>query len=501
MFEASEYQKGIVEFVQSGSGNAIVGAVAGSGKTTTLVKCIAPEIHGKGVFLAFNKSIASELGSRLPEHFEARTIHSLAFGAVKSKHKRSKVNAKKYRNLVYDYLDDMPYASQNVLWHKEQDECDLFNPLVKLIDLSRSTLTDPKDASALRNLALHYEMDLPDDEECESYIYESVSRILNVGRSMMSSELDFTDMLWICATEENIRPKKYDWILVDECQDLSKAQLAVVKKAGRKGSRYIFVGDEYQAINGFAGADCDSFNNIKESMKCKVLPLSICYRCPSSHLDLAREIVPHIEAHERAKDGIIEELKASDIVEHLQEGDLLLSRVNAPLVSLCFSLILAGKPARVKGRAIGDNLVATAKKISKRRDFLGWDNFGESVSQWAQRESTKILKKNGNDHEDIKLQNLSDKAECLRIIWARCEANSLRDFKTCVDDIFSDDKPGIQLSSVHRAKGLEADRVFILNPNLLPGPWATPGTWQHQQELNIKYVALTRAKEYLAFVH
>jgi len=103
-----------------------------------------------------------------------------------------------------------------------------------------------------------------------------------------------------------------------------------------------------------------------------------------------------------------------------------------------------------------------------------------------------VHKKNGNDTDDPKLQSVADRAECLVVIWARSEARSGRDFIAAIEDIFSDDRPGIQLSSVHKAKGLEADKVFILRPDLLPGPWATEGTWQYQQELHVEYVAKTR---------
>jgi len=69
--------------------------------------------------------------------------------------------------------------------------------------------------------------------------------------------------------------------------------------------------------------------------------------------------------------------------------------------------------------------------------------------------------------------------------------------KSTIDELFSDAQASIWLSSVHRAKGLEADRVFIIRPEQLPPRWSKPGTWQYEQELNLKYVAMTRAKKEL----
>ena len=63
----------------------------------------------------------------------------------------------------------------------------------------------------------------------------------------------------------------------------------------------------------------------------------------------------------------------------------------------------------------------------------------------------------------------------------------------------SDKQEAVLLSSIHRAKGLEAERVFLLFPDTLPHPKATQ-EWAKAQEFNLKYVALTRAKKDLFFV-
>jgi superfamily I DNA/RNA helicase len=56
------------------------------------------------------------------------------------------------------------------------------------------------------------------------------------------------------------------------------------------------------------------------------------------------------------------------------------------------------------------------------------------------------------------------------------------------------------LSTVHKAKGLEADNVFIICPELLPMRMEGQQEWEYQQELNLKYVAVTRAKKRLVWV-
>ena len=71
------------------------------------------------------------------------------------------------------------------------------------------------------------------------------------------------------------------------------------------------------------------------------------------------------------------------------------------------------------------------------------------------------------------------------------------DLKYKIKSIFTDEIQGIVVSTVHKIKGLEADRVFIIRPDLLP--MQTPKPWQHIQEKNLQYVAYTRAKLDLIF--
>ena len=56
------------------------------------------------------------------------------------------------------------------------------------------------------------------------------------------------------------------------------------------------------------------------------------------------------------------------------------------------------------------------------------------------------------------------------------------------------------LSTVHKAKGLEADNVYIICPDSLPMKFENQQEWEYAQEMNLKYVAVTRAKKKLVFV-
>lgn len=78
-------------------------------------------------------------------------------------------------------------------------------------------------------------------------------------------------------------------------------------------------------------------------------------------------------------------------------------------------------------------------------------------------------------------------------------ASSFETLKKGIEDIFTDGTPGITLATIHRVKGLEADKTVILHPELMPHPMAkTPEA--KEQEQNLKYVAFTRAKHTMILV-
>ena len=89
-FELSTYQKDILNFIENKTGNLLVDAKAGSGKTSTLV-LLADKIieqNKKCLFLAFNKSIIEELQSRIiSDNCQIKTLHSLGLSFIRSLHK------------------------------------------------------------------------------------------------------------------------------------------------------------------------------------------------------------------------------------------------------------------------------------------------------------------------------------------------------------------------------------------------------------------------------
>ena len=72
-------------------------------------------------------------------------------------------------------------------------------------------------------------------------------------------------------------------------------------------------------------------------------------------------------------------------------------------------------------------------------------------------------------------------------------------FLALVQILFTPSRDSIRLSTIHKVKGLEANRVWFYLPELVPHPNAV-SDWELKQEENLKYVAITRAKNELYYV-
>lgn len=174
---------------------------------------------------------------------------------------------------------------------------------------------------------------------------------------------------------------------------------------------------------------------------------------------------------------------------------MILCRCTAPLVSECFRFIKAGRKANIQGRNVGQGLVSMVvkSKTTSVAELVGW------LDDWLNRESAKENAR--RFPSEAKLIALQDRHDCL-LAFAE-GAGNVAEVMAKIDSVFTDDKNahGIRLSSIHKAKGLEASRVFLLQPDKakVPHPMAkTP--WQAEQEMNLKYVAITRAIDEFVYV-
>jgi DNA helicase II / ATP-dependent DNA helicase PcrA len=484
MFQPSNYQSAIFDFVASGAGDAVVDAVPGSGKTTTCVEASKRMDSRNALFCAFNKHIATELKTRL-QGMRAQTIHALGLSAL-SRLGRPEIDDRKYSNLIRQYVIDQNVTDREAL----RNASDRIRGLLRLTQL---TLTAPEDEAGLKALADRFDLDRKDWE----FTWKAIAPILRDGIDLAYQVIDYNDMVWL-PHALGMEPRKADWVFVDEAQDLNQAQLELVLKARARGGRMLFVGDKRQAIYAFSGASSKSIANITNRTQASVLPLSICYRCPTSHIELANEVYPGIEPCPGAPKGLVKHIEEADILKHVHNGDLILCRVNAPLVAVCFELIRAGIPARIRGTDIGKNLVAILQQIEAAQGFQ-FSRLETYLYRYLD-EQRQIRQGLDRDELEMVMANFQDRVDTILAIQAAKRPRTMAELVHAINDLFSDQRAKIWLSSIHKAKGLEADQVILLYPHLLPHPKAKK-PWEKEQEMNLKYVALTRARVSLIFAH
>lgn len=483
-FIHSKYQEACFDWVKNGKGHAIINATAGSSKTYTLCECMKIT-SGNAVFLAFNKSIADELQKKVPSHVKACTLHSLGFSAIRWHFGKTIVDGEKL-NKIMDGISGLKFfkGMNRIEWKETNQKRSQIKRLVSLVKMS---LIDPNNNEAIA-------------EQANFYGIEYDENILSMFRHVFEKSvaikyyIDFDDMIYF-PVHYQLSMLKYDWVFVDESQDLNRTQIELVLSIVKpKTGRVVAVGDPKQSIYGFRGADSEAMNRIKNALNAIELPLSVCYRCPTSHIKLAQELVPHIEAAPSACEGEIlnlkEDLFDSEIVK--DKNPLVLCRINAPLMQYALALIAKGIKATIKGRDIGKSLLTIIDNIEG--DSI--EDIYAGIRNWENRELEKLYKKNA---PDSMIETVKDKADTLEAIADSCDGRNCVVRK--IETIFTDDKvDGVEFSSVHKAKGLQADAVYIIKPELMPLIRKNQKDWEYEQELNIKYVALTRSKNKLVFV-
>lgn len=499
----SPQQQAVYNFVEHGSGSAFVEAVAGAGKTTTLIEAVR-RMQGSVAFTAYNKAIATEIDAKLKASgagpsVKAGTFHSFGFLAWRRAAPCVKVEEKKLQLLLARQEEKTPE-------HLQEFVC-------KAVSLAKQralgVLVPLSSVQAWYDIVRHFELDecLSNEHASEEGLDMLVERGILLAQRLLRESieadremLDFDDMIYAPLIHD-ARIYQNDWVLIDEAQDTNPARRALAKKMLRPGGRLIAVGDPRQAIYGFTGADADAVELIVQEFGCTRLPLTITYRCPKRVVDHARLWVSHIEAHASAPEGAVSTIPLSALLEQkkgspmLTSADTILCRNTKPLVELAYHFLQQGIGCHVEGRDIGRSLMALTRKwrVSKVEALL------DKLDEYLGKETARLLAKG----QEQQAANLADRIETLKVIGESLpEGATIADLGKAVDALFGDTEAGkpsstLTLSTVHKAKGREWKRVYLLGRNKhMPSKYARQA-WQLLQEDNLCYVAVTRAMQEL----
>jgi DNA helicase-2/ATP-dependent DNA helicase PcrA len=475
----SPYQQAIFDFVADPkAGNGIVVAVAGSGKSTTIVEAMKLA-RGESIFLAFNKAIADELKQR---GVNGRTFHSLVFSPVVRFCKQDGPTMDKLHRIL------MEQHSFN--------ERKLYGSFAKrLVGLARGMgigidgmLPDTEEAWIA--LAAHHDLE-PESEEADFGEAIEFTRLF-FAEVVCDQRVDFDDMLYR-AVRDQINLPKFDFVFVDEAQDTNPIQREILRRILKPTGRLVAVGDPAQAIYGFRGADSDALGLLASEFNCTELPLSITYRCATKIVEYVRQWVSHIEAREGAPEGVVKDLGTDWNPLEFLPNDLVVCRKTAPLITAALRFIRAGIPVQVLGKDIGEGLKALIKKMNA----ANVDQLSEKLELYRQREVAKAMK----EEDEAKVEALNDKVGVLHYMIEQLieDRRTINDLEIGIDYLFKDKSKAVTLCTIHKSKGLEAERVFWLGRSECPATWARKDH-QRQQELNLCYVAGTRAMTELYFM-
>ncbi|MGY2919347.1 UvrD-helicase domain-containing protein [Bradyrhizobium sp. USDA 3262] len=386
MYVPSPQQAAVQQEAWNGTGSIIVIAVAGAGKSTTIVRTVG-EMRGSSIILSFGAKISKEMKGKLEQlgidwkKAESSTCHAIALRNYRKTFPKVRIDDEKVGRISADWVDNAK-IEPSLVPHVSV-ACQLVG-LAKQSGLGIEGQGHIDDTSIWEDIAEHF--DLFDEEPLQKKASDIIDlAILLLKESNKNPDvIDFNDMIYLPLLYK-IKFWQFENVWIDEAQDTNTVRRLLVKALMKPGTgRVIAVGDPHQAIFGFTGADNDSLDIIQQEFGAKVMPLTVTYRCPKNVVKFAQTWVNHIEAHPSAPEGKIssETFEKMITVRDRLNGDAaIICRNTRPLVTAAFALIREKIPCRIEGRDIGNSLKKLAtrwKSIStipeledKLEDWLG----------------------------------------------------------------------------------------------------------------------------------
>lgn len=521
-FELLPQQQDVMTEGRNGRGSMIIEAGAGCGKTTTLLQ-LCRVVAGQVFIGAFNNSISKEIASKvsamgLSGKVDASTMHSAGLKAWRN-HRNGRIpqtDQFKCGNLLTELCNDDLQCRKLVRRTGRK-------AVLQLVSFAKqhgfgcpgSKAPEWNNEAAWVDLCQNYGL----DEELKNGdavdVAQLAIQVFSYSLYVINDQIDFDDQLWAPVYHKAIfRP--YDWVMLDEAQDTAPIRRMLALALMRPGTgRLVAVGDPFQAINRFAGADSDALDLIKAAVNAKVLPLSVSMRCPKAVVAEVKKWNPDapLEAHPDAPEGYVSRLDYNDrgnMAPYLDFNDLTVSDVivcrnTRPLVELFFRIIDTEDhiPVRIEGSSPAQAYVALIESL----DSGTLPSLMTDLDEYMRQQSAKWAERNPE-----KLDRISDKVETVRTMAARCMKQGQKTISALtgmIARLFGGDadslsgwtaEPRLTLSTIHKAKGKEWNRVYILGMNLFQPSKYAKKKEDLKQERDLIYVAQTRTKDGLIYV-
>lgn len=518
-------------------GNIVVEALAGSGKSTTALESLRFIPQRSILMAAFNRNIAQNLETKLPKlprthAVHVKTFHALGFAMIKAANPKIERSEDAIEDLVTRVCAGRSISFNQKRW---------IGRLTRLLK-ETTIVAEPALADVLE---LGFEHDIfgmkatPDaiEEACERAVacYVASQDFANL------KVIDFCDMTWLPTIARLPPVSRYQAIIIDELQDISEPQFALLRHVGLPTTRWIAIGDRNQAIYGWRGALGDrAWAIMQNEFAATTMPLSTTFRCCQEVVREANAIVPQLKALPDFDGGTVSTIPLVDLPNQFVGGDrgtseihtFVLSRRNDALLDC--ALFLHRNKVKFHLNAGKEMLSPLFYLLDFVLDTTTWAKFEESLKEWYKKETAKAIK-----HDS---PSMADRAAQHHAMLYRCALESGQHphkIKGILHALLVPNTSGVLLSTVHKVKGLEADRVFLLKQSFArhrrreeaftrsagsePAPgstqitlpngktigladWVDDGLYStisfsvDQEELNLEYVAITRARWHLTWV-
>jgi len=470
------------------SGNIKINAVAGSGKTSTLLGYAKErKNHGKILYIAFNKSVKLEAARKfsmleLPD-VRVETAHSLAYRMIVSGgsyHVRKNGGYKTHE--IVEILDLKGFK-------RPQTEYIVANHVNRYLSLFCNS-----DKQKVQEL--DYERYLS-DEKARQFALNFREEILKQTRLLLAKmdkgEIDITHDFYLKKFHLSEPFLPFDFILFDEAQDASDAMLDVVKK--QKGTQ-VFVGDTHQQIYGWRYAV-----NSLEKVDYPVYHLTKSFRFHPEIASLAERILQW-----KAHLGLQPEVTIHGMgtrTEAMQHA--ILARTNIGLLAKAVELLIEKRKCksiyfegRIESYTYADDGASVYDVLNLYLDHRSLIKDKLIASMNTFKELEDYIEKT----EDATLWLL---VEIVKKYGQRLPGY-INQLKTAHVENQEREKAELIFSTVHKCKGLEYDEVTLMDDfiteekilKLLPEMKAEPLALDKlAEEINLLYVAVTRTRNIL----
>ena len=451
-----------------------VEALAGTGKTSTLIKLTKNHPDKRFLYLTYNKSMAEEAKRKFFGNVVCKTTHSLCWSRFGREYKRK-----------LGEMRMLDWAGRAKTYGVTNNKFDWFRASVlRLTTMNFIQSADPEVS----------EIHIPDmyqDAEAKAR-QVMVDAAANVWDDMCNL-LDVQTLMphdgYLKLYQLSEPALLYDVVLLDEAQDANGATLGILEKMSRRAS-VVMVGDPYQQIYGFRG----SVNALAKIKPVEHYALTGSFRFGEEIAQVANKVLKGyfncgLNLHGLGGPSVYKMAEVYD--NNIGTDDVIIARANATLYEIAFDAFEQGRLVGFAG-GFNDEFLWTMRSIAS---ILSGS--GESKHPFFSRfHNATELREYAKESGDVEISSAYG-------LYSR-RRDALFLLGELKDNAVSFDRAEVKLTTAHKSKGLQFDNVYVCGDFLRgeEGDIVTPERAKRNnidmgEEARLFYVALTRAKRKL----